>query len=151
MDLAKFCTQNKATCANIRQLWRQMLESVSIVHAERIVHGDLKPANFLLVNGQVKLIDFGIACGIESGTTNIHRDSPMGTISYMAPETLTYNPSAAGHKTSRAADIWALGIILYQLVYSHTPYENVKRKKIQTVFDERAKCISFYVCVKRIS
>ena len=32
MDLAQFCTKNKATCANIRQLWRQMLESVSIVH-----------------------------------------------------------------------------------------------------------------------
>ena len=45
----------------IRLHWQQMLEAVHIIHEERIVHSDLKPANFLFVEGVLKLIDFGIA------------------------------------------------------------------------------------------
>ena len=69
-----------------------MLEAVQVVHGERIVHSDLKPANFLLVSGQLKLIDFGIAKAIpHENTTNIHRDTQIGTLSYMAPEALVVN------------------------------------------------------------
>lgn len=45
-----------------------------MIHEEKIVHSDLKPANFVLVRGQVKLIDFGIANAIANDTTNIQRD-----------------------------------------------------------------------------
>ena len=49
----------------------------------------MKPANFLLVEGTLKLIDFGIAKAIESNdTTNIVRDNQVGTINYMSPEAL---------------------------------------------------------------
>ena len=51
-----------------------MLEAVHVIHEEKIVHSDLKPANFVLVKGQLKLIDFGIANAIANDTTNIHRD-----------------------------------------------------------------------------
>jgi serine/threonine-protein kinase TTK/MPS1 len=51
-----------------------MLEAVHIIHEEKIVHSDLKPANFVLVRGQLKLIDFGIANAIANDTTNIQRD-----------------------------------------------------------------------------
>lgn len=44
------------------------------IHQERIVHSDLKPANFLVVEGQLKLIDFGIAKAIKADTTSIARD-----------------------------------------------------------------------------
>lgn len=54
-----------------------MLEAVNTIHEERIVHSDLKPANFLLVRGSLKLIDFGIAKAISSDTTNIQRDSQV--------------------------------------------------------------------------
>jgi len=50
---------------------------VNTIHEERIVHSDLKPANFLLVRGFLKLIDFGIAKAINSDTTNIQRDSQV--------------------------------------------------------------------------
>jgi serine/threonine protein kinase len=50
---------------------------VSGVHEQRIVHSDLKPANFLLVEGQLKLIDFGIAKAISGDTTSIARESQV--------------------------------------------------------------------------
>ena len=52
----------------------QILQAVHVIHEEKIVHSDLKPANFVLVRGQLKLIDFGIANAIANDTTNIQRD-----------------------------------------------------------------------------
>jgi serine/threonine protein kinase len=54
-----------------------MLEAVNTIHDERIVHSDLKPANFMLVRGSLKLIDFGIAKAIMNDTTNIRRDAQV--------------------------------------------------------------------------
>jgi serine/threonine-protein kinase TTK/MPS1 len=55
-----------------------MLQAVHVIHEEKIVHSDLKPANFVLVRGQLKLIDFGIANAIANDTTNIQRDHQVG-------------------------------------------------------------------------
>ncbi len=52
-----------------------MLEAVHAIHEERIVHCDLKPANFVFFKGRLKLIDFGIAKAIQNDTTNIVRDN----------------------------------------------------------------------------
>ena len=65
-----------------------MLEAVDTIHEERIVHTDLKPANFLFVKGILKLIDFGIAKAISDDTTNIHRENQVGTLNYISPEAL---------------------------------------------------------------
>ena len=73
----------------IRLTWQQMLKAVHSIHEERIIHGDLKPANFLFVRGALKLIDFGIAKAIQSDdTTNIYRESQVGTLNYMSPEAI---------------------------------------------------------------
>jgi len=73
----------------IRLTWQQMLSAVHCIHEERIIHGDLKPANFLFVKGALKLIDFGIAKAIQSDdTTNIYRESQIGTLNYMSPESI---------------------------------------------------------------
>jgi serine/threonine protein kinase len=61
----------------IRVYWEQMLRAVQAIHEEKIVHSDLKPANFLLIQGQLKLIDFGIAKRMGDDTTNIHRDQQV--------------------------------------------------------------------------
>ena len=73
----------------IRLTWQQMLSAVHSIHEERIIHSDLKPANFLFVRGALKLIDFGIAKAIvNDDTTNIYRESHIGTLNYMSPEAI---------------------------------------------------------------
>ncbi|CAB9522977.1 specificity protein kinase TTK [Seminavis robusta] len=68
--------RDPSPCLNmsfIRLTWYQMLNAVQCIHEARVVHGDLKPANFVFVKGTLKLIDFGIAKAIQSDdTTNIY-------------------------------------------------------------------------------
>lgn len=59
----------------IKVYWQQMLEAVGVIHSQRIVHADLKPANFVSFKGTLKLIDFGIAGAIQSNTTSLKRDT----------------------------------------------------------------------------
>mmetsp|Transcript_22650 Transcript_22650/g.40952 ORF Transcript_22650/g.40952 Transcript_22650/m.40952 type:complete len:777 (-) Transcript_22650:65-2395(-) len=123
MDLGRFLTaQPRLNLSQIQHLWRQMLEAVQVIHQERIVHSDLKPGNFLLVNGRLKVIDFGIAKRISNDTTNISRDASVGTLSYMAPEAVKQGQLKLG----RASDIWSLGIILYQMVYGRPPFADLE-------------------------
>ena len=95
MDLHAFLKNNKdLDLPTIRSLWNQMLRILRVVHDRRIVHCDLKPANFVLVKGRLKLIDFGISKRIQSDlTTSIVNTMQQGTVNYMAPETLIHNTS----------------------------------------------------------
>jgi serine/threonine protein kinase len=75
-----------------------MLEAVQVIHDENVVHTDLKPANFVLVKGRLKLIDFGISKAIANDTTNIGRDQQIGTANYMPPEALIDSGMGQGGK-----------------------------------------------------
>ncbi|KAG0148908.1 hypothetical protein CROQUDRAFT_40672 [Cronartium quercuum f. sp. fusiforme G11] len=124
----------------IKHIWEQMLEAVHTVHEAGIIHTDLKPANFVLVQGMVKIIDFGIAKAVSNDTTNISRESQIGTANYMSPESLSLqaygDEGERKVKMGRPTDVWALGCILYQMIYGFTPFSKLDATlKISTIRD----------------
>lgn len=116
-----------------RHYWREMLECVQAVHNHGIVHSDLKPANFLVVQGRLKIIDFGIANAIQDNTVNVHRENQIGTPNYMSPEALVDCNAVNGRrgpkgqllKLGKPSDVWSLGCILYQMVYGAPPFAHI--------------------------
>ncbi|KAF2766226.1 kinase-like protein [Teratosphaeria nubilosa] len=123
----------------VRYHWKEMLECVQAVHDHDIVHSDLKPANFLLIQGRLKLIDFGIANAIDTDNTmNVHRDSHVGTPNYMSPESINDTNATNGMtrdeagrplkkdmRIGKASDVWSLGCILYQMTYGRPPFAHI--------------------------
>ncbi|XP_052043687.1 dual specificity protein kinase TTK isoform X2 [Apodemus sylvaticus] len=113
-----------------KSYWKNMLEAVHTIHEHGIVHSDLKPANFVIVDGMLKLIDFGIANQMQPDTTSIVKDSQVGTINYMAPEAIRDMSSSRENgqiktKISPKSDVWSLGCILYYMTYGKTPFQHI--------------------------
>ncbi|EJS44325.1 mps1p [Saccharomyces arboricola H-6] len=115
----------------VRFYTKEMLQCIKVVHDAGIVHSDLKPANFVLVKGILKIIDFGIANAVPEHTVNIYRETQIGTPNYMAPEALvvmnytqTSNNRHEGNKwkVGRPSDMWSCGCIMYQMIYGKPPY-----------------------------
>ncbi|KAK7908032.1 kinase-like domain-containing protein [Apiospora marii] len=139
----------------VRYYWQEMLECLAAVHSCDIVHSDLKPANFVVVHGRLKLIDFGIANAIQTDeTVNVHRETQIGTPNYMSPESLldsnTMGPDGRRISSSsrvpgapklmklgKPSDVWSLGCILYQLVYGSPPFGHIpnQMQRCQAIID----------------
>ena len=69
--LKRITCQNPITDVKRKYFWGEMLEAVQAIHKAGVIHSDLKPANFVIVEGQLKLIDFGIASKIQSDKTSV--------------------------------------------------------------------------------
>jgi serine/threonine protein kinase len=122
--LTLWCDAQRLDIAARVRLFRQVLLAVQHAHANLVIHRDLKPGNILVTaQGEVRLLDFGIAKLMEQegGTlaeTELTRlaGRPM-TPQYAAPEQLL------GQPLTTACDVYALGVVLYELLCGERPYE----------------------------
>lgn len=97
-------------------IMKQVVSATSKAHALGIVHRDLKPQNILVTDsGVVKIADFGIA-SIQSLSQVTQTDTIMGSLHYLAPEI------ARGEKASNQSDLYALGIVFYELLRGEVPF-----------------------------
>ena len=98
----------------------QICDGLAYAHSQRTVHRDIKPANILLTReGVVKLVDFGLAEVL--GTHSFAGGA--GTYAYMAPE--DFHPE---EQSDRQSDIWAVGVILYEMLAGRRPFQVLKAK-----------------------
>lgn len=97
---------------------RDLLSALDYAHKQGIVHRDIKPANLLIEpGGRVKLTDFGVARIQDSGEATRTQGSMVGTLKYMAPE------QVQGQKIDSRADLFSVGVVLYQLLTDKRPFD----------------------------
>src|SRR6516225_3313747 len=106
------------------ELLARVCDAVQHAHDQGVIHRDLKPANILVEeSGQPKVLDFGVAraTGADVLTTAglTQTGQLLGTPNYMSPEQVTANPTAIDHRT----DVYALGVILFELAAHRLPYQ----------------------------
>jgi len=110
----------------VRKYTRQILEGLEFLHAEKIVHRDVKGANILIdAQGDAKLADFGACRELEAlqstvtgGMRSIH-----GSVFWMAPEVMKF-------KAGRRSDIWSLGCTVIEMITADAPWPNLRAEKL---------------------
>jgi hypothetical protein len=101
------------------RLVEALARAVQLAHSRNVVHRDLKPANVLLLaDGTPKITDFGLARQLDSDSGETQAGQVMGTPSYMAPE----QAAGSSHEAGPAADVYALGAILYECLAGRPPF-----------------------------
>ena len=98
----------------------QTLRALMYLHRHGIIHRDLKPDNIVVVRDQVKLLDFGL-----STHRDLHNEHPGGTLAYIAPEIIL------GGRPSAGCDLYAFGLIAYQLLVGTFPFDTANGKALR--------------------
>ena len=104
------------------EIARKLCAGLAAAHAKGVLHRDLKPANIMIDGrGQVLIMDFGLAALTDQvGRTELR----SGTPAYMAPEQL------AGREVSERSDIYALGLVLYEIFTGHRAFKTADRSVV---------------------
>jgi serine/threonine protein kinase/tetratricopeptide (TPR) repeat protein len=126
-DLQHIIRENpKMPLERVLKFARQIAEALAAAHAEGVVHRDLKPQNLLIGNDdQVFVCDFGLAKSFEESATGMTRAGAfLGTPRYMSPEQVEGKPA------DQRADLYAFGLILYEMVTGDVPFTGESTLKV---------------------
>ena len=126
-DLQHIIRDNpKMPLERILNFARQIAEALAAAHAEGVVHRDLKPQNLLVdKNDQIYVCDFGLAKSFEEGAIGMTRTGAfLGTPRYMSPEQVEGKPADG------RADLYAFGLILYEMVVGDVPFTGESTLKV---------------------
>jgi serine/threonine protein kinase len=112
------------------------------IHQHKMVHADLKPANLVIVNGSIKIIDFGISMNCGANTTAIHRDDNTGTLNYMSPEAISNNGVPPTDTDHSSVNCNALPVLLEHILsFCKLPTMVARMAKVYLVRCIYFKCI----------
>ena len=117
----------------IHKYFSQVVNAVYFLHKNNLVHRDIKPENILIQKNKIKLCDFGWCC-LES---NIKKNDFCGTFEYMAPEIIKEMPYG------KPVDIWALGILLYEMYYGFSPFRSINENNNEVIDNIMKKKLIF--------
>lgn len=96
----------------------QILDAINHAHEHGIIHGDIKPQNVIIMHGgKVKLMDFGIARKVDASTKTFAGSNVLGSVHYISPE------QALGKDITPLSDIYSAGIMLYEMLTGHVPFD----------------------------
>ncbi len=119
--ITRYCAENELPTEEVLRLFLGIIDAVSYLHRNLVVHRDLKPSNiFVDTDGQVKLLDFGIAKLLADAPEAAHltrTGQQLMTPEYAAPEQLS------GEPVTTATDVYALGAVLYELLTGQRPHD----------------------------
>jgi len=121
--LVRFADSHGLATKQRLELFERICEAVHHAHQRGIIHRDLKPDNILVdESGQPKILDFGVARLTDSDipmTRHTHAGQLIGTLAYMSPEQVSADPLDVDTRS----DVYALGVILYELLAGRLPYD----------------------------
>ncbi len=122
--ISDFTRERGLTIRDRVALFARVAAAVAHAHREGVVHRDLKPGNILVDSGgEPKVIDFGVARAIDSADERLTNAAELGqllgTVRYMAPEQL----GISGSEADARSDVYALGLVLHELLFDELPYE----------------------------
>lgn len=119
----RFCDDRRLTVPERLALFGRVCDAVQYAHQRLVVHRDLKPANILVMpDGQVKLLDFGIARLLEAGIDEGEATPTLTAVHAMTPE-YAAPEQVRGRPVGTATDVYALGVLLYELLTGTRPYD----------------------------